>query len=271
MKKYLIRVVRGLMLAYLGVLIFLALSQRRMIYYPERDTEESMLKKARYENLQPWRSSDGALIGWRFTNEKAPNRLLVFHGNAGYALDRSYYSEAFAAQHPTWEVYLFEYPGYGSRPGKPARDTFFQGADRALHELVGLDDRPLFLLGESVGSGMACYMAKEHPDKVAGLVLVTPFNRLSEVAKAHFPFIPIDLILREEYRNDEALHSYKGKVAIAIAERDEVVGPEQGRNLFDSYAGPKSLYALPNCGHNDFPIAPDSAWFQSVSRFLLEK
>jgi len=82
---------------------------------------------------------------------------MILHGNAGFALHRTHYLQALEEidEGRTWEVILFEYPGYGSREGRPGEAVFRTAVSEAIGQLMQEDDRPIFLLGESIGSGPA--------------------------------------------------------------------------------------------------------------------
>jgi pimeloyl-ACP methyl ester carboxylesterase len=265
-KKVLLRIARIGAFVYLGLMLFLAACQNRLLYFPSRGTQAALIEQATAEGLQPWKDSTGAVIGWRTTNQQATRRIVVFHGNAGYALHRTYYTEALSRL--GWDVFLFEYPGYGARGGNPGREAFLSSGRAAIEELLGTDARPLFLLGESVGSGTAAALAAELPGKIRGIALVIPFARLVEVARWHFPYLPVGLLLRDKYDNIAALEKYHGPIIFVIAEKDEVVSPQQGRKLHDAYAGPKRLITLSNATHNAFPTNYSAAWWKEVSDFL---
>jgi len=270
MKSLVFRLGRAALLTYLILLLLVAGCQNAILYHPERGTEENFIAAARRKNIQPWRDENGRLIGWQRPNPRAENRLVVFHGNAGCALDRSYYLKAFESFRAgaDWEVRIFEYPGYGPRAGSPGKAAFIEAGRAAVRELLASDARPLHLLGESIGSGTACALAGEMPDRTAGLALVVPFARLQEVAQEKFRWLPVGLLLRDKFDNIASLAGYRGPVAIVIADSDEVVGPAQGRKLNASYTGPKLLIVLPGAGHNSFDIEPGAPWFGKVGAFL---
>ena len=264
--KLTLRIVRFLILIYLGLMLFLGACQNRLLYYPTKAPEAALLKQAQAEGVQPWRNRAGELIGWHSPNPTATRRIIVFHGNAGYALHRTYYVEGLSPH--GWEVFLFEYPGYGARGGSPGRDAFLPAARQAIEELLRNDTRSIYLLGESIGSGTAAALAGENPDKIRGAIFVIPFARLVEVAKAHFPFLPIGLLLRDKFDNLAALEKYRRPIAVAVAENDEIINPEQGRKLHAGYEGPKLLITFPGATHNEFPTAPSAPWWKQVTDFL---
>jgi len=243
--------------------------QRQLIYFPSKAKEGVLAELASGMGLQPWRDSDGLAIGWKTRdNPGARYRMLVFHGNAGYALDRRYFVTGLQAQGNQWDVYLFEYPGYGSRGGTPSEANFQATATQALQELLAEDSKPVFIIGESLGSGVASFLAAAFPQQVAGLLLVTPFSSLVDVASHHYPILPVRLLLSERYDSQEALSHYAGPVGFLLAGRDEVVTTESGRQLYDGYSGPKWLHVEAHAGHNTLSYSPGTPWWREVTTFL---
>ena len=203
--------VARILVLVLGGIVLLAALQRQLIFFPQTAAEPALLHEADRIGLQPWRDRAGALIGWRAPGrEGAGARMLVLHGNAGYALHRLYYVQGLHALGNSWDVILFEYPGYGARTGTASADSFRDSATAAVDLLLAEDDRPLYLLGESLGSGVASYLAASLPEQVAGLLLVTPFTSLADVAAQHYPVLPIRALLRENFDSAESLQSYAG-------------------------------------------------------------
>lgn len=259
---------------YLVVVAAVALFQRKLLFFPMREVESVMLNRAPMLGLKPWRDAGGAIVGWKSDarrGEAPANKLLVFHGNAGHAQHRDDYLKAFEELDGgrKWEVWLFEYPGYGARAGSPSREAFRNAGRAAIAQLHALDSRPLFLLGESLGGGVASDLAGEERNAVAGLVLVTPFARLAEVAQHHFPFLPAQLMVRDRWDNLAALSGYRGPVAVLIAGSDEVVGTQQSETLFANLAAPKRRWLFPGALHNDAELQHGD-WGAEVSAFLLE-
>ena len=256
---------------FAGVLFMLAALQRQLIYFPTTAPEERLLEMASRLGLQAWRDDEGLAVGWRPAGDYHGNkRLLVFHGNAGFALDRAYFREGFEHLADGWEIILFEYPGYGARPGKPSAELIKRAAATALEELTNDDERPLYLLGESLGSGVASYLAGKYPEQVAGLLLVTPFTSLADMAAKHYPILPVRALLSEDYDSVEALAVYRGPVAFLLAGRDEIVPTELGQALHDGYAGSKWLRIEPNASHNTLPYHPGADWWREVADFLAD-
>jgi pimeloyl-ACP methyl ester carboxylesterase len=252
--------------AFAVVLALAFAFQRRLLYFPDRFGEEAALARARRLGLEPWRGRDGSLVGWRAPAAGRPRaRVLVFHGNAGSALDRVPYAAALAPR--GLEVSLLEYPGYGARAGVPSEGTLSAAAIEAVDALAAEGPEPVLLLGESLGSGVAARAARLRPKAVRGVLLVTPFARLTEVARHHYPFLP-GFVLRDRWAPVDDLPRFPGRVAVVLAGRDEVVTAEQGRRLFAALPGTKRLWEDPAATHNTVDLRPGSPLWDEVLAFL---
>ncbi len=265
-------VCRMTLMVYAGLTAYLYFSQRRMIYYPVKAPLPEMVLRGARLGWQPWLNAEGELIGWMPEGTPGPSDdvVLVFHGNAGSALDRQYFADGFSGIEggPSFTVYLCEYPGYGSRSGRPSETSFSEAADEAFRLLRQLaPDGRIFVAGESLGSGVAAGLAGRTPDEVSGLLLVTAFSSMADVAHSYYPYLPVRWLLRDRYDNIKALNGYRGPVAILLARQDEVVPTRFGQRLYDAYEGPKRLW-LQDSRHNSLDYRPGLSWWREVGAFL---
>ena len=108
---------------------------------------------------------------------------------------------------------------------------------------------PVCVLGESIGSGPACALAREKiaPDKI---VLVVPFDTLANVGAKHFPFLPVRLLVRDNWDNVESLRRYAGPVEIFGARHDTIIPIGHARALARQIPGAQFI-EIPG-GHNDW-------------------
>ena len=148
-------------------------------------------------------------------------------------------------------------------PAAPSQKSIFHAADEALQLLD--TNKPVFLVGESLGTGVAAYLAGMHPDKVAGVILLSPYNRLTSVAQEHMPVLPVWLMLVDRYPSEDYLRSYHGPVGIMVDGCDEVVPEKFGLRLYDGYAGPKQLWSFPNGHHISIMEPPAQFWSEVIS------
>jgi pimeloyl-ACP methyl ester carboxylesterase len=256
---------------YLLLLAGIWLFQRRLIYFPERSGEVELEQMAGGLGLRAMRNEANEIVGWRnAAGASGVRRMVVFHGNAGNASYRCNFVEGFERVNGggEWEVTLAEYPGYGARPGKPSRASFASAADALLETLWREKQEPVVLLGESLGAAVASELAARHPEKIAGLILVTPFTSLAAVAQSHYPFLPAALLVRDRYDNEKALARLDQPVAFVIAEKDEVVPAKFGEQLYENYRGPKRCWTISGAGHNTIDYAPGLPFWTEISEFL---
>jgi len=261
------RVISLIAIAYLGVVLLAALFQRRLLYFPTKLSLELAERTALVEGFVPWKTQAGETIGWKIPARGSPTgSVLIAHGNAGNALNRGYIAKPIHAA-ASFDVFVLEYPGYGARQGNSTMKSLLSAGEEAFRALPA--DRPVYLVSESIGAGVVAHLAKTFLTKVAGLLLFAPYDDLGCVAQSQMPLLPARWILRDRFRPAEWLTDYRGPLKIVIAERDEIIPPRFGHQLYDSYHGPKDLEIVAEAGHND--IAEQSPeWWQKVFRFWAE-
>lgn len=248
---------------YLSLCLLMWVGQRRLMYFPERAERGDEVGLARFLGLRPWLDSAGGLMGWR--GGSGP-RVLLLHGNAGKALHRAYWLPLLQEAHPL-ELVLLEYPGYGSRPGSPDQAHLLAAASQALDALWAERPEPVLLLGESLGSGLATLLAAREPQRIRGLLLVTPLPSMREVARVHYPYFP-GFLVRDAYSAREALGGLRLPLALIVAERDEVIPMALGRSLAEGYGGPVRVWVEAGATHNTLRLDGKGGALREALRFL---
>ncbi|HTY86482.1 MAG TPA: alpha/beta hydrolase [Candidatus Acidoferrum sp.] len=254
------------LVVYLLICTACASFQRRLIYFPPKSTPEQVDASARSANLERWQDSAGKPIGMKRMAPKQPaeGRVLVVYGNGSCATGCAHYADVIQDVAP-FDVYILEYPGYADRPGSPSQKTLFRAANGAFQLLP--TNGPVYVVGESLGTGVAAYLAGTHSNRVAGLVLLGAYNRLTDVAHFHMPLLPVHLLLVDRFPSEDYLLNYHGPVAVVVAGRDPVVPDKFGRRLYDKYQGPKRLWEFPSDDHGTVMFRPPAVW-QQIFEFL---
>ena len=164
--------------------------QRRLIYYPAVFTRDQVDQMAQEAGLERWTNSTGQLIGMKRPSPRQPaaGTVLLLYGNGSTAVGCHRYADQIQDV-AAFDVFILEYPGYEDRPGAPGEKSLFSAADEALFLLP--TNRPIYLVGESLGSGVASYLAGTYSDKIAGVIFISPFNSLTDVAQYHYPLLPV--------------------------------------------------------------------------------
>src|ERR1039458_1120106 len=248
---------------YLAACLGCASWQRRLIYYPPVFMTQQVDDFTRASKLERWTNPAGQAVGMKRLSPTQPavGRVLLTYGNGSCATGCARYADVIQKA-AALDVFILEYPGYADRPGKPSQTNFFRAADEALR-LLGTT-APLYLVGESLGTGVAAYLAGTHPRAVAGVVLLAPYNCLADVAQYHAPVLPMHWILADRFSSEVYLRQYHGPVAVLVAGKDMVVPEKFGRRLYDRYAGPKRLWEYPGANHGTVTQRPPADWKEII-------
>lgn len=238
------------------------------LYFPDTPPLDAVLAQAGHDGLAPWPSAADYRGLRREPGGTARATVVLFHGNAGHAGHRARYAEELSRL--GLRVILAEYPGYGPRPGMHSEASFVADAAATLARVRREYPGPVILAGESLGAGVAAAAAAKAPEGIAALLLMTPWDKLESVARHHYAWLPVDLLLRDRYDSVAHLATFRGRIAVVVAERDGIVPPRFGHALFEAAPAPKRLWTVAAADHNDWLGRVDAAWWREVVGFLLE-
>lgn len=224
--------------------------QNRLLYYP--DSHLPSAEELASLDLRFWPSGPKGYRGFIGASEIRNIRgtVIVFHGNAGTAADREYYVAALGPL--GYRVILAEYPGYGKRDGELGERSFVTDARATLRLAAEKYGEPVYLLGESLGCGVAAGLAGDRSLRIDGVLLITPWDTLAAVAGSHFPWLPVRLFLTDRYDNAGNLKSFPRRIAVVGAERDDIVPVRHAEALYNSLPGKKRMWVIRGAGHNDW-------------------
>ncbi len=240
--------------------------EETFLYFPTRALAGSPRDHGlEAEDLQPEAEDGVRLFGWWIRGE-GKRAVLFFHGNAGNAADRL---DRARILHDRFglDIFLVDYRGYGGSAGSPSEAGLARDA-RAVYLAAtsrGFPPERIVAFGESLGSAVAVGLAAERP--CGGVILETPFLSIREMARRHYPFVPA-VFIRTRFDNGARIGAIAVPKLFLIAERDEIVPPEQGRRLFELAPPPKTLYVIPEAGHNDTYLTGGEAYWKAIGEFL---
>jgi pimeloyl-ACP methyl ester carboxylesterase len=146
------------------------------------------------------------------------------------------------------------YRGYGGSTGTPSEQSLQRDA-LLLFDHVHAQHPDVTVMGRSLGSGLAVRVASARP--VGRLVLVTPYESLSGLAAALFPYFPVHWLLVDRYESGRHAPQVKAPTLILAAERDEVIPRWSTEQLQSRFAGGiATLKVIAGAGHNTISEAP---------------
>ena len=247
-------------LVVIGFPLLMYLAQDSLIFYPRPVAEA---QRAQIASRQPVESifidaADGTrLHAWHV---KGDPLVMYFGGNAE---EVSWMLEDAARRAPGTGWLLVDYRGYGSSGGKPSEKALVADAFK-WYDLVAPRHKSIYLFGRSLGSGVAVQLAAER--QVAGVILVAPFDSLVEVGKRHYPFLPVDWMLKHRFDSAALAPKMKTPLLCIVASHDEIIPAEHAKRLYDAWGGPKQWIGLEGAGHNSTDNAAN--YWPSITRFL---
>jgi fermentation-respiration switch protein FrsA (DUF1100 family) len=236
---------------YLGVIGYFYSIQRSLLYFPSRtySTPHEALANPSLREFAV-RTTDGvALKGWYAPSTEKPLTLVYFHGNG----DDLVTSAPIAALYlkAGYGFLIAEYRGYSGLPGTPTEAGLYNDARAYLRGLIasGVDPKQIVLFGRSLGTGVAVQMATEF--QANGLILLSPYRSIPEVAESHFPFLPAERLMKDRFETFKKIASLTLPLLVANGGQDQVIPPSQGRSVFALANEPKTFFFAAAAGHND--------------------
>ena len=123
-----------------------------------------------------------------------------------------------------YTIYITNYRGYGGSSGLPTEDALFADAltifDRVKQRHSSVD-----VIGRSLGSGVACYVAAKR--KVKKLALITPYDSIKNVAQSAYPIFPVKWLLKDHFDSVHYSAAINSDILVLTVNNDLVV-PNSG-------------------------------------------
>jgi len=204
------------------------------------------------ESAIAFNANDGTtLCGW-FFNRGSGSPLVVFYG--GNAMNVGNFV-SIAAADTSRSYLLINYRGYGNSEGEPSETRLVEDANSCIAQarvLMGTPG-PLSLVGYSLGSGVAMQVAAgKNP---ASLILICPFDSMTEVACNQVPFFP-RILPMDSWDSAEYAPHITCPVTIMRAQTDDIVPAESTDRLIRSFPATPTIKTYP-ADHNSIFSCPD--------------
>lgn len=237
---------------YVVVCAILFVNQRSIIYAP------TQLPEAALQFVEKLSTSD-AELALSVRNGSGRDAIIYFGGNAE---DVSRRLRALGNFFPEHGVFLQHYRGYGGSTGEPSEMVLHADA-QAVYDLVQSRYENIVVIGRSLGSGVAIRLAANNP--VSHLVLLTPYDSILNVGKGLFPFVPMKLLLVDEFQSVRYAPEIEIPTLIIKAENDRVVPHHLTDALIEEFIpGVVSTVTIEGAEHN-------SIWgFEDTYRYMTD-
>lgn len=254
-RKMILTLLALVALAYAGICAWMYTQQRELMYFPQAT-------KADAKDTDFGIARNGVMLNGWLVNIGQPGAVIYFGGNAERIENMR---GDFAKWFPHSSVYLVPYRGYGASEGTPSEEVLFSDALAVFDQVMARQQgAPITVIGRSLGSGVASYVASQRP--VARLALITPFDSMAGVAQSHYPWLPLRWLMKDRYEATRYLAEYTGPVLVIRAGKDEVIPPASTDRLIAAMAKPPQVVDLADATHNS--IDEDPGFGAALSAFV---
>ena len=205
------------------------------------------------------------LQGWYVSGAVSESRpLVVYYGGNAEEVSGNLWDMARLQA----GAYLFmNYRGYGDSQGKPSQKNLCRDALYILDTLVARENIPMnhiVLMGRSLGSGVAVYVAAHRP--VRGVILITPFDSLLNVARHHYPVLPVKFLLKHPFDSAALAPGVKMPALVIIGDQDNIIPNRRSTQLAEVWGGVVDTVVIDGAGHNDIQL--DHRYWEAINSFL---
>lgn len=197
--------------------------------------------------------TNGLINGWFYNaaGENAPT-VLYFYGNYETAstrllsLTENYENSAFA----NCNFAVFDYPSYGKSEGRCTDKSILQFSLDVFDELSKKTDE-IIVLGYSVGTGQACYVASER--EVKSLILYAPYAESADLYNNVIDIFhgPLEKLVAFDISNIGYAKNITEPTLILASFDDEVIPVSSSEKLVPNFGGPCTLIKT-HGDHNHF-------------------
>lgn len=228
----------AIIILYAGICGLMFAFQRSLIYYPQpRSNGEASTLVTFPMGTETVNISSRPLAG--------PDAVVYFGGNAeDVSRDMPDMEDTF----PRNAIYLLHYPGYGGSSGSPSQQAIFSDA-LALYDRVHAEHPNIVVIGRSLGTGVAVWIASQRP--VVRLVLITPYDGLADAAAQQYPFLPVRWLLLDKFESWRYAPQVTAPTRMIVAEDDEIIPRSSSDRLRTRFKNTTVSYVVvPDAGHN---------------------
>jgi len=245
-----------------------------LFFYP--DSKQYSLpsdSKLEYENVSFTSRDNTKLSGWfipavqssRF--EKTKGTIIHFHGNAQNMTSHFQFVKWLPKK--GYNVFVFDYRGYGQSEGHAKRSGIYEDCLAALtwiSQKEGVDNDRLIVLGQSLGGALAIRVVADHPEfGIKAVIADSPFasyrkivrDKVGSVSLLKWMKWPLSYLLATDGYSAVDVVDRLSPVPLLIIHgtNDRAVPFHHGRLLYETAKEPKAFWVIEKGLHIDV-LAP---------------
>ena len=249
---------------YILLLLFLYFYQRNLLYHPNENNYFGDNLKIKIEKIKIPTSDNLNLNAWYYEKDKNNFKtLLFFHGNAGLLENRIY--KLNALDNLDLNILIIAWRGFSGNQGRPNEQGLYEDGSSAVKWLIeqNIKEEDIILYGESLGTGIATHLAQDR--NFAAVILETPFTSMVNVAKIFYPYVPVNLLLKDKYKNEDKIKNINSPILIMHGEKDNIIPHWMGKKLYEIANEPKFFYSTKT---DDHMMEYDQNLLDTLNKFI---
>ncbi|HSS97227.1 MAG TPA: alpha/beta hydrolase, partial [Terriglobales bacterium] len=244
---------------YILISVVIALQQDRLVFPAPSDYPKLTPKNLGmpFEDLHIPVNGTDQIHAWYIPSANPLAKVIVyFHGNA-YTIEDALSGEVRDLRETGASLLIVDYRGYGGSSSGQA--TGIRACEDARAALSYLTEQRhvlinnIFIVGRSIGTGVASQLALENPH-AAGLVLLSPLTSVYAVARQNktMRWLPLELMgSRNKLDTLAKIGQIHMPLLLIVGTQDTLTPPSMAQTLLEHANQPKQLYLVPDADHND--------------------
>jgi uncharacterized protein len=220
-------------------------------------------------------SGNARIGGYLHLHPTSDTLLLFFHGNGEIAADYDDISSFFTGCGVSF--WIVDYRGYGRSTGLPSYSHMFDDAEALLNDIprmaqtVGRAFNRFLVMGRSLGSASAIFLASRYTSKLSGLILDSPYAdglkliyRLSGIALNRHD-------LPDFTDNIDLMRTADLPALIIHGTIDQIIPISDARALYNACLNTvRRLVEIDGAGHNDLMFRGGDRYWKSIREHIIQ-
>lgn len=250
----------------IALLVLLMLSSGcvdRFLYYPDRRMYQTPHQHGlRFEEINFTSRDDTPLTGWFVpATRKAIGTVIHFHGNAQNMT--AHFSFVDWLPYEGFNVFTFDYRGYGRSGGTPQRQGIHDDCVSAITYVQGrpdVDPNLLVILGQSLGGANAlAVLAEKHFNGVRAVAIDSSFYSYRSIVRDKIGEMPIIwiakwplsfLLISNRHSPGTVVQNISPTPLLLVhGTSDHVIPYHHAQDLFEKAREPKQLWTVEGGDH----------------------
>lgn len=195
---------------------------------------------------------------------KSKNILIVFHCN-GIDMLSAFDSLSNACEKYKINLLFPEYPGYSIYDSPLSSEKCLENSliiyDYILNHIKNITEKNIYILGRSLGTGMAVYLSSQR--NPAGVILVSPYTTFADVGK-RFHSEEFYQALSKHLRSIDYIDKVKSPLLIIHGKNDKLIDFNAAKKLYEKNNGKiKKIKLIDDMDHNNIG-------FFNLEKYIME-